>query len=134
MENAQDSKTRVKHPDRVTLNPEALSRLAEWLGELEGHLKGSRVTKSDLVTFLVLSHPAHLSEREIEQLKSQHFDEVRFAEWALRQLKAAKSEGKNLSLAEIMHPGHSNPAGPETDKRTPETRLVSPKNREKIQG
>jgi len=102
MENAQDSKKRVKHPDRVTLTPEALSRLAHWVSDLEAHLKGSRVTKSDLANFLVLSHPGHLSEREIEQLKSQHFDEVRFAEWAVRQLKAAKAEGKDLSLADIM--------------------------------
>lgn len=102
MENANDSKKRVKHPDRVTLTPEALSRLANWVNDLEAHMKGSRVTKSDLANFLVLSHPVHLSEREIEQLKGQHFDEVRFAEWAVRQLKTAKAEGKNLSLSELM--------------------------------
>lgn len=102
MENSQDSKKRVKHPDRVTLTPEALSRLSEMVKQLEGHLKGSRVTKSDLASFLVLSRPAQLSDREIEQLKIQHFDEVRFAQWALRQLKTAKAQGKNLSLAEIM--------------------------------
>lgn len=45
MENAQDSKKRVKHPDRVTLTPEALTRLAEWMGELEEHLKGAESRK-----------------------------------------------------------------------------------------
>ncbi len=117
MENAQDSKKRVKHPDRVTLTPEALTRLAEWMGELEEHLKGSRVTKSDLVNFLVLSHSAQLSEREIDQLKSQHFDEVRFAEWALRQLKAEKAEGKNVSLAEIIQKERPHLKRPETEKK-----------------
>ena len=102
MENTQDSKKRVKHPDRVTLTPEALIRLSDWATELEGHLKGSRVTKSDLVNFLVLSHAAQLSDRERDQLKSQHFDEVRFAEWAIRELKVARSQGKKLSLSEIM--------------------------------
>ena len=102
MENAQNPKPKVRHPDRVTLTPASLTRLAEWAKELEGHMKGSRVTKSDLVNFLVLSHSAQLSEREIEKLKTEHFDEVRFAEWALRQLKTAKAQGKALSLADIV--------------------------------
>jgi len=45
---------------------------------------------------------AQLSDREIEKLKTEHFDEVRFAEWALRQLKTAKAQGKALSLADIV--------------------------------
>ncbi len=70
--------------------------------DLQKHLKGSRVTKSDLVNFLVLFHSERLAEKEIEQLKGQHFDEVRFAEWAIKELKKAKAEGRNVSLAEVM--------------------------------
>jgi hypothetical protein len=51
---------------------------------------------------LVLSHSASLSEREIEQLEREHFDEVRFAAWALKQIKEAKAQGKDLSLSEIV--------------------------------
>ncbi len=105
MEKENNPKKRVRHPDRVSLTPEALTRLSEWATELEAVMKGSRVTKNDLVNFLVLSHSAQLSDPEIDQLKSQHFDEVRFAEWALRQLKIAKAEGKSLSLTEIMKAG-----------------------------
>ena len=103
MENNQEIKKRIKHTDRVTLTGESLTRLADMLNQLGDHLKGSRVTKSDLVNFLVLSHAAQLSEREVEKIKAQHFDEVRFAQWAVRQLKTAKSQGKSLSLTEIIH-------------------------------
>lgn len=127
MDTAQDPKKKVRHPDRVTLTAEALSRLTEMLNQLDGHLKGSRVTKSDLASFLVLSRSSQLSDQEVEQLKRQHFDEVRFAQWALRQLKAAKAEGKTLSLAEVMQQGQAL-------QSVSETRAVSPKTREKIQG
>jgi len=105
VENTQAPKKRMKHPDRVSLTPEALARLSEWVNELKTNLKGSRVTKSDLVDFLVLSHSAQLSEREIEKLKTDHFDEVRFAEWALRQVKAAKASGQQLSLQDVVASG-----------------------------
>ena len=102
MENENKPKSRVKHPDRVTLSPETLSRLRAWLVELEGPMKGSRINKNDLVNFLVLSLSASLSEREVESLVSQHFDEVRFAEWALKRIKIERAEGKSTSLSEVI--------------------------------
>ena len=102
MENENKIKPRVKHPDRVSLSPEALNRLGNWMAELEGRMKGSRITKSDLVNFLLLSHPASLSEREIELVAANHFDEVRFAAWALAEVKKAKAQGKNLSLSDVI--------------------------------
>jgi len=103
MENEQKPRPRMKHPDRVSLTPESLARLSSWILEAEGHLKGSRLTKSDLVNFLIKSHSASLSERELEQLEREHFDEVRFAAWALRQIKEARAQGKELSLADVVN-------------------------------
>jgi hypothetical protein len=103
MENSTPPKPRVKHPDRVSLTPEALTRLSSWIREAESRLKGSRLTKSDLVNFLVMSHSASLSEKELEQLERDHFDDVRFAAWALRQIKEARAQGKDLSLADVVN-------------------------------
>lgn len=103
MENPTSPKVRVRHPDRVSLTPAALTRLSSWILEAEGRLKGSRLTKSDLVNFFVMSHSASLSERELEQLERDHFDEVRFAVWALRQIKEARAQGKELSLADVVN-------------------------------
>lgn len=111
MENEAKPKSKAKHPDRVTLSPESLARLAQWIGETQNQFKGTRITKTDLVDFLILSHSAHLSERELEQLQIQHFDEVRFAAWALGQLKEARAQGKTISLSDIIS------AAPQTKKR-----------------
>lgn len=111
MENEAKPKSKAKHPDRVTLSPESLARLAQWIGETQNQFKGTRITKTDLVDFLILSHSAHLSERELEQLQIQHFDEVRFASWALGQLKEARAQGKAVCLSDIIS------AAPQTKKK-----------------
>ncbi len=103
MNDDQKPKLRTRHPDRVSLSPDSLNRLAGWTIDAEGHLKGSRLTKSDLVNFLIKSHSASLSERELEELERDHFDEVRFAAWALRQIKEARAQGKDLSLADVVN-------------------------------
>lgn len=102
MENQEKPKVKPRHPDRVTLSPESLNRVGGWLSDLEERLKGNRVTRNDLVNFLILTHPPQLSEKETTELSEKYFDEVRFAEWALRQLKEAKASGNNITLAEIM--------------------------------
>ena len=63
MENDQKPKVRTRHPDRVTLSPEALNRIATWMQKIREHLKGNRVSRNDLVNFLILSHSSDLSER-----------------------------------------------------------------------
>lgn len=98
MDSEQKPKQRSKHPDRVTVSAEALTRLGTWAAEVGERLKGTQITKSDLVNFLILSHALNLSEKELSELSAAHFNEVRFAEWALRQLK----EGKVQSLSEIV--------------------------------
>ena len=102
MDNDAKPKTRVKHPDRVTLSAEAQSRISNWMTSVQERLKGNRINKSDLVNFLVISHSSDLAEEELDGLRSQYFDEVQFAEWALRQIKEMKALGKTVSLAEIV--------------------------------
>ena len=102
MENETKPKTKAKHPDRVTLAPEALWRVSKWLDETRGQIKGSKISRSDLVSFLIMSHSPCLSEGELKELEGEYFDEVRFAAWALGQLKDAKAQGKTVSLNEIL--------------------------------
>lgn len=102
MQNETKPKVRVKHPDRVSLSPEAVIRLNEWMDALETNARGIKISKNELVSFLILNHAVKLSESETLQLKDQYFDEVRFAEWAVQQLKAAKASGRHLTLSHVM--------------------------------
>lgn len=95
-------RTKVRHPDRVTLNPESLARISKWVEELQQNIRGIRISKNDLVNFLINTRPPQLNEEECNSLKTQYFDEVRFYSWALARLKTEKAQGKSTSLAEII--------------------------------
>ncbi len=94
--------TRNQHPDRIKISPEALSRLSIWNDEATSRLRGVKLTRSDLVNFLILNHEQALSQAELKALENQFFDEVKFAQWAVDELKAAKGRGESIRLAEII--------------------------------
>jgi hypothetical protein len=90
--------------DRVNLDPVAVTRLDDWIAEVQAHLKGVKINRSDLVNFLISQHPEGLSSIEVQSLKKTFFDEAGFAEWALREFRKAKERGENPSLSDILKP------------------------------
>jgi hypothetical protein len=104
MEDAVQQTKKQPRRERVTLDPVAITRLDECVNQVQLQLKGVRLTRSDLVNFLVLQHPEGLSSAEIQILKTTHFDEAEFAEWALKEFRRAKERGENPSLADILKP------------------------------
>lgn len=98
------AETEVKshHPDRVKINTDALARLNEWNKLIAQRIPGVKLSRSDLVNFLILNHAVDLSPVEIKELEVKHYDEVKFAQWAVEELKASRERGEVTSLAEIL--------------------------------
>lgn len=44
-----------------------------------------------------------LSKDQIEKIREAFFDEVRFAQWALQQVKDSKKKGESLSLKDVIN-------------------------------
>jgi hypothetical protein len=103
MEDATKKK-QTSRRDRVTLDPVSVDRLNQWTEEANSQLKGTAITRADLVGFLISQHGPNLLPQEIQQLKAMHFDEADFAEWALKQLRRAKKQGETLSLVDLLKP------------------------------
>jgi hypothetical protein len=99
-----------QYNERIHLTKEALDRVTHWSDQISQQLKGSKVTRSAIVEWLVIVRPSELSESEISELQSKHFDEVKFAAWALKELKAAKARGEALSMSDLLS---------DTSRRTP---------------
>lgn len=94
-------KTQERGPERVSLNPEVVSRMEQWMSQIEDEKKGVRITRNDLVNFLLLQHPAALSEQQLSEIGMTHFSEVRFYTWALKVVREAQSRGENLTIASL---------------------------------
>jgi hypothetical protein len=101
------TKTYQKHPDRVTLGEGALARVNGWLDQVRSELRGIRLSRNDLVEYAILSQPEELPASSVAELKASRFDEVAFAAWALRELKAARAKGEKLTLAGIVSGAHA---------------------------
>ncbi|MGK5085316.1 hypothetical protein WDW37_18680 [Bdellovibrionota bacterium FG-1] len=97
---AEPTKPHTRNPDRITINAQALERVNAWVDELEG--RKITLSRNQLVNWLLCHHDTLLSPAELRGLETAFFDEVRFAEWALRELKATQSRGESTTLTEII--------------------------------
>ncbi len=89
---------KARHPDRITLDPASLQKLANWISQLNTGNPGISVTRSNLVAWLIDNHSDQLSSAEILGLEARYFDSVKYAKWAVREVIAAKARGESLNL------------------------------------
>ena len=83
---------RSRHYDRVTLTATSLTRINSWISEITSKEKGVTLTHKDIINWLIGRHTDKLSPEEMQELKSQFFDEVKFLQAALRELRTAKAQ------------------------------------------
>lgn len=87
-----------KHPDRITLTPDALVKLSKWIDQIYKKNPGAKATRSDLVAWLIEVHAEDLSLSELNSLEEKFFDSVKYAKWAVKAIIEAKSRGEVLNL------------------------------------
>lgn len=89
--------------ERIVLRKEEYQKLELWINELNTKFDGMiRLTKSDLANFLIRQHAESLSEVEVSVLEAEHYDEVRWLNWALGKIREAKRQGLSLTLDELI--------------------------------
>lgn len=89
--------------ERLSLRKEEQEKLEAWVQELNLKFEGMiRLTKSDLANFLIRHHPVQLSEDEILHIETEHFDEVRWLNWAVNKVREAKKQGVPLTLQQLL--------------------------------
>lgn len=77
---------------KVTLSSEADSMLNKMLDTANQDFLGGRITKHDLLSWIVLRYEQSWFSRSIEQLRSQHFDEFAYLENLVKKAKKARRD------------------------------------------
>lgn len=105
MENIENKpiKKRQAHPDRIVLETKSM----EFVKSVEEQIKETfggmiELTNKEIANFLLQTRTMPLTSGELKAVKEKYFDDVRAAQWAVQQLKAAKNAGKEVSLAEVL--------------------------------
>lgn len=124
------NKPKSESTERLTLKPSELLKLDRWVSELNQKFNAMiRLTKSDLANFLIRQHPDTLSDSEVAQIENENFDEVRWLNWALNQIRSAKKDGQILTLNDLMTKRQLEPnPSPKTSKRKRSNQNESPIN------
>ena len=99
--NENKRKTTTKAIDRMVIHPETADRLDRWMEDLSTRFKGLRISRTDLANHLLMARAAALSPEEAETIRNQYFDEVSFAAWVLKEVRAAKARGQSISITEL---------------------------------
>lgn len=89
--------------ERVTISDDLKGKLSSLCSQANEALQGvATVTKSDITNLILKSHSGTLSKSEIETLKAEHFDELRFANWLAAKIRDAREAGESVSLKDLF--------------------------------
>lgn len=116
--------------ERLSLRKEEHDRLEGWVQELNLKFDGMiRLTKSDLANFLIRHHPPNLSIEELGAIEAEHFDEVRWLNWATNKIREAKKCGQILTLMELLE-ARNHPSPPVTQTKKTRGRKLKINNKD----
>ncbi len=101
------TKKRLTYPDRITLDQAALEKINAWLDQVVALSKGLRVTRADLVNWLIKNQADKLLPTQLKQIETSYFDPVKRAQWALAQVIEAKARGESITI-KIINEGVQN--------------------------
>ncbi len=105
MTNEMNAKTKpkTKPVERIAIDDQLKEKLVQLTQQANDALQGmTSVSKSDVINFILKNHPSDFSKSELKDLRSEHFDEVKFSQWITTQLKDAKLNGTQISLKELV--------------------------------
>lgn len=96
-------KKEVAQGDRITLGKEESAKIDGWILQIEQKTNGMvQLSKSELLNYLVQKKNSELSTSEINQIRKERYDEVKFIHWALMKIKEAKRSGETITLEDLM--------------------------------
>lgn len=89
--------------ERATIDESLKDKLMQHTNQANDALQGiASISKSDVVNLVLSGHSGSLSPQEIEKLRHDHVDEVKYAYWIASQLKLARDRGENLSIEALL--------------------------------
>lgn len=103
MANDKATKKRSENPDRLIISPAVMTVLKNRLAQIQEEFGGGiKIHARDLALLILELRSGPLNETELVELKNRHYDEIKATEWAIQQVKKARSKGENLTLNQLM--------------------------------
>lgn len=102
MDEEKQVKRRQTYSDRITLKPESLCRIDGWLEQLENQFKGIKISRTQLINWLVMERKVEFSRDEQANLQRAFFDDEMLGLWVIRELKERRGRGEQTSYLAVL--------------------------------
>ncbi len=124
VENPRIKKARAQYGERISISNAATEKLMGWIEQANAKKQALNLSPKSMVNWLLESAPDELTNAQLKDLAERFYDEVKFLQTALMQMKQAKARGEKLSLDDLMH---AQAAMVKPEKRSGEPRLKKAK-------
>ena len=92
-------------PAKIATSESSNDALERMLSKINDGYQGGRVSKVELVSWIVLHFEKSSFPDRIDDIRADHFDEMAYLESLLEQMKAASRTGqKELNVAALLEP------------------------------
>ena len=102
-EENENSEALVKsHRDNVALYEQSVQKINTWIEQVKTKKKGVKISKKDLVNWLIEKTPDVLSNADMNAVIDKFYDEEIFLRQLLREVKKAKLDGNTEPALEFV--------------------------------
>lgn len=92
-----------KANERICLGSDEATKAQGWLEQINSSSKGFlALSKSDVINFLIREFKSELTTKEMQKIKSYHYDPIKHLNWITPRLKEALINGDTAKVAEIQ--------------------------------
>ncbi len=103
MKTEENKKKRYKPAERVSLTPDNVSLLEKMLGQVHESQADLKLTKSDMVNWLLKSRKDKLGDREIAAIEREYFDPVKALEATIVEAKRKQGLGEKVDIEALVN-------------------------------
>ena len=96
---------KMRHPERIALQDQELTKIDAWRAQVVAAQRGVRLSRSDMVRWLIEAKTAELTAAEALAVGRRHFDEGRYLQDVTREFHSRKALGEKKILGKILTDG-----------------------------
>lgn len=89
---------------KVAISAESDKYLEDIRKSVNDGFSSGRVTKGQLAAWIIAEFWANLTQKQVEKIRSDHFDEVAHLEGVVQRLKDARRANAQLAVQDLLAP------------------------------
>lgn len=89
---------------KAVLTSEADRDLVSMVKETNNGFSSGRVTKNQLLSWIVRSFRRKHFDKEMEQIRAEHFDKIAHLNSVIKAIKEAAANGQEIEMDELLSP------------------------------